>query len=1413
MKIKEKQDTLRPCLGLVLWVCSLLLALSPLLCPKAIAATDYITENYNLIEEHSALLGKEINDYTELDTTSAKGISRSVTEAINVYRKKLIDLQSHADADDRLLEAEVKLAYVQGVTAGKLGWIYYYNTAQIKGAEALQRLEDTYGELAGKIRTAEDAEALSGLSNSLCNSLNRAVYTERIRELHREGDSVFCASVIAGALQDIAHVSSPDIFGEGYKAVYDSASMKTTLQRGRDSLNAQAADIFKVVCPDGDFSTDDNVSLLVYELQYANTLTEMNEAAREAFCGLVAIPEDQSYSYIYANRLCVKISEAALRADGIGEAANFLPLFESYPIDSRRAAAKDAVANKLLKETENSSELEEIEALFNGDGGIMDKCVTSAELEAEIVRADYCRQLYDAFSDTVTKLSTILGDYDNTAHSTRTADLYKASLAELHSLPRESAVYVENCNSILSTAKNSMVGILNEAKAERFLLDNKNIIVKPLGEISLADELPLKTALESYISLPTAVRSILGTQISSLVEKYKSFTNTKIRSLYPDDAFYLELCENICAEISALPTNNIDVFYNNCSLVYKKAEALKTLTVYYRGICGLGTYSSYTDGERTSLTDLCSAAAKELKEADISDADALYTRINYVLNNTIISIDRIAQYARVRIAARGSTSLSVEKLLANAKAVINATSDRAEMTAHADNAVFKIERVLTVETVISRSDEAKHVIESMKFLTSDEKILYCGRIDALKKSMADQAGVAESLTVLSFVWNSFTEELGKISKESGGKDLGRAVADYTALIEKELERLKTELGSMAHLSSERRDELIGSLVSIAAKFKTDAAAAPDSNAVAEKHTAALEQMAAIQLTASAENLESYKSVISAALDKLDDNTEIYSQKRLEEIKAIIDNYKQRLKSCTTLAACSALLTEAEAKVAAVNDLLKDAKISALSALSSVLEECRAASALYSTEAMETISRIYSEACAKISSFEKVSDVDALTLYLSEALTRIKSVHRDTVYSAGGMAVNTEGATYPEAYDIANGYWSQLFSSGGISYGASLSVSDINIEDSRASLQKLIRETARKGDMLIAAGADDSVTRLLRSCTVALGIDIALSDIVPEVDGYTLRMVLPRHLSGENVLGLVYVDDQGNTEFYPSSTDGNLMTVRLSHLSTFYIVTERTVNLAPLIIFLIILLVFEIIVFCFVLYLRATRKRKENDMLPPAFMLGINPLPMTFALRVKPDGGAGMALALSVAALALGCGIAFLLRAELPFLKGKKSVPEERSVTPIPHAQEKMPVKKEPLRLKRAAYLLAESETDDSSVACAVLTEEGEQDIDPISYSEPEDIAENEPYEDVALCRAEVNLDVIASKFREGELVDLSALKRKRLVNRRTDYVKILARGALTKPLIIEAQDFSRAAEEMLRAVGGEAIRVGVRKEG
>ena len=71
----------------------------------------------------------------------------------------------------------------------------------------------------------------------------------------------------------------------------------------------------------------------------------------------------------------------------------------------------------------------------------------------------------------------------------------------------------------------------------------------------------------------------------------------------------------------------------------------------------------------------------------------------------------------------------------------------------------------------------------------------------------------------------------------------------------------------------------------------------------------------------------------------------------------------------------------------------------------------------------------------------------------------------------------------------------------------------------------------------------------------------------------------------------------------------------------------------------------------------------------------------------------------------------------------------------------------------------------------------------------------------------VNVDVLSKVFSAGEKVTLDEIK-KRVVgfNKKITYVKVLARGFIDKPLIVEADDYSLDAVKMILLTGGTVIR-------
>jgi len=71
----------------------------------------------------------------------------------------------------------------------------------------------------------------------------------------------------------------------------------------------------------------------------------------------------------------------------------------------------------------------------------------------------------------------------------------------------------------------------------------------------------------------------------------------------------------------------------------------------------------------------------------------------------------------------------------------------------------------------------------------------------------------------------------------------------------------------------------------------------------------------------------------------------------------------------------------------------------------------------------------------------------------------------------------------------------------------------------------------------------------------------------------------------------------------------------------------------------------------------------------------------------------------------------------------------------------------------------------------------------------------------------VNVGLLEKHFAPGEEVTPEKLMAKGLVKDLKEGVKILGEGELTKPLIVRAHKFSRAAKEKIEAAGGRAEEV------
>jgi len=103
-------------------------------------------------------------------------------------------------------------------------------------------------------------------------------------------------------------------------------------------------------------------------------------------------------------------------------------------------------------------------------------------------------------------------------------------------------------------------------------------------------------------------------------------------------------------------------------------------------------------------------------------------------------------------------------------------------------------------------------------------------------------------------------------------------------------------------------------------------------------------------------------------------------------------------------------------------------------------------------------------------------------------------------------------------------------------------------------------------------------------------------------------------------------------------------------------------------------------------------------------------------------------------------------------------------------------------------------------------------LEHVSVQEADEMMSDEVAEEVIVIKKSkvkhmgkkevINLDMLSKNFNDGDVVDLESLKEKKLINAKTDYIKVLARGVLDKKLTVKADDFSLQAVKMIVLMGG-----------
>lgn len=126
--------------------------------------------------------------------------------------------------------------------------------------------------------------------------------------------------------------------------------------------------------------------------------------------------------------------------------------------------------------------------------------------------------------------------------------------------------------------------------------------------------------------------------------------------------------------------------------------------------------------------------------------------------------------------------------------------------------------------------------------------------------------------------------------------------------------------------------------------------------------------------------------------------------------------------------------------------------------------------------------------------------------------------------------------------------------------------------------------------------------------------------------------------------------------------------------------------------------------------------------------------------------------------------------------------------------------------EEAAMYLEEETEQAPEEPVPVAAEPAEEGATEESSVEEKPAPKSEPVRRERFKRGIINIDTLSQNFAPHDLVTLELIKERKLIPENVDYLKVLARGFIDKPLTVEAQDFSIDAVKMILLTGGRAIR-------
>ena len=945
------------------------------------------------------------------------------------------------------------------------------------------------------------------------------------------------------------------------------------------------------------------------------------------------------------------------------------------------------------------------------------------------------------------------------------------ALKELESEFNGAGGRIDACASISETETE-----FTNAKAQLFLQKHSAIYKKALESITKEDEVLAKNAIIAYTELEPETKAALLTEINIIAEKYNFSLSKKISDMLADDLLYQSLCKDIINELKTIPRDNIDVFYNKTSKIPEKAYALSEVIAEYRAILSSEHQTDFTDSEIAEFASAIDEFSNDLSTISTTDPGTYADEINDAKTSALRKLNITNQCARVRISAGKSTNPAIAEEITLGYDKIKICTSKGEMTAQANRAIFKIQRHLTSDEITKRIKNAKEKISSLGFITEEESSGILQTVDSLS-SFAEEAKIAESSAYLETIWKKFLADFDTAINKANAIDLSRAISAHLEKISSDAKKAEEALRALQFISQEESDEIYNLIIEQKESATASVSDCKSSDEVISAYESFVKELEKTLTSANDADLEGYKTHLLSEFDKYEQIKSNYSEENYNKILDIQAKATEDIQLLKTKEECRALIDTAHLDISKINDLLQDAKDEALLSLSDFLADAKNNSILYSAENLTKLEAYCNEGASRIEAITDIANISSVKETLLHYLTLLKGVNKDFIYtSKDAYAITSQNVQYPQGYNISLGLWASIKKSDSLISDAVLEAKAINVSNENDILEA-IQKSAKKGTLKSRSQLSKETLKLLSSSKILMSLDVSLSKTNENESGYYLKLLLPQSMSKENILGIAIVNSDNSVEFITVERVNSLLSLNIDNLTRIYIVAEGTLNVKPLLIFLIFLLIAEFIVLAAIIYLRRKRKKGKGDD-PMSNLPVAGFIPASAALtKIYPQNGILLSIFLSISALALGIAIVLLIKKEAEPKKDKnQKLIQGRERKELPEG------KNSNLRLKAPE----ENQNTQEKIFCTVG---GNNNQDKKNYN------------------AEIDLDTIAKNFDSGETVNIETLKYKGLVDKDAKSVKILAKGRLTKPLRVEANEFSTAAKKILELSGGEAKEI------